>query len=245
MPEPESDTPTRPSLQAIEQWLSPERFRTYLTVCEGNPDTALALYEWNMALGQVLLRDIAYFEIALRNVYDTTMRQYWPGECWLRDTNSPVIRLIMRRNVNGNTVDINRLSRKQIITAERVAGSSEHSLIVSNLMLGFWTHMTDTSHERDLWIPMLHHAWPRKTSRKTLHGQIQLINALRNRVAHHEHLFNPTSDAKLLPTAVDTSMITLFRQLCPGMGRWLYPLDGATPLTQFLEESPAPVAVRV
>lgn len=40
---------------------------------------ALSLYEWNIDLGRVLMRDIAHFEVALRNAYDRVMRDRWEG----------------------------------------------------------------------------------------------------------------------------------------------------------------------
>ena len=54
----------------IEKWLSEPRLETYLRRCHGNRDEAMRLYEWNTDLGLVLLKDIGYFEVALRNAYD-------------------------------------------------------------------------------------------------------------------------------------------------------------------------------
>ena len=54
----------------VERWLSPDRLAPYLANCGGDVELALELYEWNIALGQVLIRDISHFEVALRNAYD-------------------------------------------------------------------------------------------------------------------------------------------------------------------------------
>jgi hypothetical protein len=69
----------------------------------------------------------------------------------------------MRTNRRGYSRDQNRLNRK-VIDSLASAGRS-YDWIVSNLTLGFWTHMTDRSHERDLWIPHLHRAWPEGADR--------------------------------------------------------------------------------
>lgn len=62
-----------------ERWLSPERLAPYLAACGGDIGRALELYEWNISLGQVLMRDISHFEVALRNSYDRALREYWDG----------------------------------------------------------------------------------------------------------------------------------------------------------------------
>lgn len=40
-----------------------------------------------------------------------------------------------------------------------------------------------------LWVPYLHHAWPKKTSRVGLERSMTTINTARNRASHHEPLF--------------------------------------------------------
>lgn len=62
-------------LMWMERWLSEPRLRRYLDVCQGDFARALELYEWNLDLGAALMKDIAYFEVALRNAYDRMMRE--------------------------------------------------------------------------------------------------------------------------------------------------------------------------
>lgn len=62
-----------------ERWLSSERLAPCLADCNGNVDRALELYEWNVRLGQVPMRDISHFEVALRNAYDRVMNEAWEG----------------------------------------------------------------------------------------------------------------------------------------------------------------------
>lgn len=111
-------------------------------------------------------------------------------------------------------------------------------------MMGFWSHLTDRSRERDLWIPYLHVAWPRGTDRAKLNRTIYAINKVRNRVAHNERLFNPARDA-FLPTAVDAEIIRLLRGLCPEAAERLYGDGSVNPVELFCEEHPAPADVRL
>lgn len=50
------------------EWLSSPRLQTYLDASGNNLQRALRLYEWNINLGQTLMKDIAFFEVALRNL---------------------------------------------------------------------------------------------------------------------------------------------------------------------------------
>ncbi|MDR1265343.1 MAG: hypothetical protein LBK42_07205 [Propionibacteriaceae bacterium] len=57
----------------VEQWLSRPRFARYLAECDQDRRRALATHEWNVRLGQAVLRDTGHFEIAVRNAFDQAM----------------------------------------------------------------------------------------------------------------------------------------------------------------------------
>ena len=107
-------------LMWAEGWLSAERLALYLEACGGEIDKALDLYRWNVLLGQFLVRDISYFEVALRNAYNDTMGSRWDGdEHWLLDDGSPVRKPVVRKSGKGSP-DVNRVNR--IIIDKAVAG---------------------------------------------------------------------------------------------------------------------------
>lgn len=75
----------------------------------------MELYEWNLDLGAALMKDIAYFEVALRNAYDRMMRErYVEGGNWLLDDQSPVNRELPRKTRSGSVRDANALNRIDI-----------------------------------------------------------------------------------------------------------------------------------
>ena len=151
------------------RWLSGERLAPYLAACDGDINRALDLYDWNVRLGQVLMRDISHFEVALRNSYDQIMTTRW-GDDWLFDDSSPVRRPIMRRAARGE-LDANRINRKTIdAVLARLPSSATHGALVAGLTLGFWIHLTDRSHDVDLWRSGLYLAWPKGTSRRPTSG---------------------------------------------------------------------------
>ena len=242
--------PEKPEIGQVrnwaQRWLSSSRFESYLEACGNDADAALRLHEWNLRLGQVLMADIAHFELALRNSYDLILRERYSGDRhWLYDEDSPVRRPIMRKSKAKKLRDVNMVNRHAIADAMgRAHDSSDPNQVVSGLMLGFWAHMTDRSRERDLWIPYINAAWPAGTDRAQLNLRIKAINKLRNRVAHNERLFNPGPDG-CSPVAVDVDILLLFRALCPEAYEELYGNYNESSVSLFVRESPAPVFVRL
>lgn len=232
----------------INEWLSLPRYKRYLDIAENNDTLALELYLWNIDLAQCVLRDVSFFEVALRNAYDRAIKSISSSEVhWLFDDNSPVRRPILRTNKRGNLKDANRLNRNAIDRlVSNLGPSPTPDKVISNLTLGFWAHMTDRNHERDLWIPAIHTVWPAETSRDILHRKIFEINNVRNRAAHHEHLFAPKgrtgSTLKACKTAVE-----LFSNLAPKVYQYIFHGDeeGECSVTQFIRDNPAPCRVTI
>lgn len=228
-----------------ERWLSRRRLAPYLAACGDDVERALDLYEWNTSLGQVLMRDVSHFEVALRNAYDRVMGERWEGSHWLLDDASPALRPIVRMSKNGNPRDVNLVNRRAVAEARGNAHDGDDpDQVIANLTLGFWVHLTDRSRERDLWIPYLNAAWPRGTDRNGLARTLAAINRARNRAAHSERLFDPLTEA-LSPARVDADIVRALRALCPEAAERLYGSCGRTPVELFCEEHPAPADVRL
>lgn len=243
--EPKTNPSSEPTSEWAERWLSHKRLAPYLAACGCDVERALDLYEWNISLGQVLMRDVSHFEAALRNAYDRVMGERWGGAHWLLDDGSPVLRPIVRMSKNGNPRDVNLVNRRAVAEARSNAHDKDDpDQVIANLMLGFWAHLTDRSRERDLWIPYLNAAWPRGTDRNGLNHALAAISRVRNRVAHNERLFDPLTEA-LSPTSADADIIRLLRALCPEAAERLYGNGGRTPVELFCEEHPAPADVRL
>lgn len=240
-----SDKLLGPSVpQWIERWLSDERFAPYLAACEGRVDKALELYKWNVALGQHLMGDIAYFEVALRNACDEAIASCWSGDkSWLLDDESPVRRTVLRKSAHGE-VDVNRINRKIIDTTVGglPAGFSNGDL-VSSLTLGFWVHLSDRSREAVIWRTGLYRAWPKGTNRTELQRSLDAILRVRNRIAHNERLFDPKQPLAS-PKMAAIECRRLFGMLQPEAALNLFggEADGLTP---FLDAYAPPVSVKL
>lgn len=231
----------------IEAWLSAPRYKRYLEIAKNDDNLALDLYLWNIGLAQAVLRDVSFFEVALRNAYDRAISATWSGnKHWLFDDASPVRRPILRTNKRGKVKDANRLNRNAI---DHLAGNLGHNpppdKVISNLTLGFWAHMTDRSHERDLWIPSIHSVWPKGTSRDIVNRKIAGINNVRNRAAHHEHLFaSKGMSCSTLQACQDA--VELFSQLASEACDYVYEEDGGKcSVSEFIANNPAPCKVAI
>lgn len=230
---------------SIESWLSAPRYKRYLEVAGGDDVAALDLYLWNIGLAQAVLRDVSFFEIALRNSYNRSLEESFDGdEHWLFDASSPIIKPIFRTNKRGQVNDANRINRN--IIDHLKAGLRDNASpddVVSNLTLGFWAHMTDRHHERVLWIPCLHRVWPKGTSRSDINARIAQINKVRNRAAHHEHLFVPEGAiCSTLEACKDA--VELFCQLAPEACNYVYGIEGkGCSVSEYVSSNPAPCNV--
>lgn len=229
----------------LRLWLSEPRYSVYASAANGDPQRAYDLYLWNANLSQVLLRDISFFEVALRNSQDRCLSERWVGEShWLLDPASPVRRPILRKSRGGSAFDANDRNRQMIgrIT-DGPRGTSDPNRIVSRLTLGFWTHLFDTNHERDLWIPYLHAAWPKGTNRSELYSELNTINVMRNRAAHSEKLFDLRGGLSV--RACDETIVRLMHAISPAVADQMTENAQLTPVERYLRESELDKNIRI
>lgn len=205
----------------VERWLSPARFSRYLAECGGDRAKAMATYEWNLRLSHSMLRDIAHFEVAMRNAYDGVIAARWNGPAhWLLDPASPVLTPLMRRS-HRRLVDINDHNRRSIRDAIGATGGANATsgAVIAELQFGFWRHLADAGHERTVWIPYVYYAWPSGTSRAQIYNATALINDARNRAAHHEPLFGGAPGRGVLHT--QRQLVGLLQLLLPDLADYV------------------------
>lgn len=181
----------------IETWLSTERFETYLSAAQGSRSLALALYEWNARLRAVFLHDLGHLEVGLRNAYDQALCMATiPGDSHWTETPTmlKLFPVVMKNDhVKQRLVDVKEIPRNQIQRARMDASRSGNTAgvpgkVVAEVMFGFWTYLTSNAHEKNIWVPYLHTAYPIKTDRRKIHQTLYELREFRNRVAHHEPL---------------------------------------------------------
>lgn len=202
----------------IDAWLGAPRFGRYVDDCSGDRVKALALYEWNSAAGQEIMRDISHFEIALRNRYDEVISSAWQRQShWLLDPDSPAVTPIWRvKDKSGvkRGQDVNYLNRRQVDEAIRKCGNAQATpgKVMAELSFGFWRQFTTKAMEKTLWVPYLNQCFPTHPQRTTVDNIVQSVNSLRNRIAHHEPIYKRNGPD---PFNVHNSMLGLLRDLSP------------------------------
>jgi hypothetical protein len=167
----------------IEAALSRDRFTPY--VAEVNDRrVALALYEWNSLVSAALYVPLQNVEIAMRNNFHRELSRLF-GSAWPADVKFLALNPRFHSDVFDAT---DRLRRRQL--------SVDTQRIVEELPFGFWTTMLGRRYEHSLWAPALRAAFPRfrlfcgrTPSRNEIASRFDYLRELRNRIAHHEPIF--------------------------------------------------------
>lgn len=168
----------------FENIMSVHRMSRYLTACAGNTKQAMTLYRLNLRLSQEIFTVISCFEVALRNAIDkhylTTL-----GSDWLK-----------LAAANGGIFDNHqcRFSATSINDEIRSLGVRyAHGKLVAGLGFGFWRYMfaRHQYHQAGNNALRIFPGKPRSTAQTQYNQafvftQLNQINGIRNRIAHHE-----------------------------------------------------------
>lgn len=185
----------------IEDIFSAKRMQKYLQACGGDTRRAMTLYRYNLKLSQEMFTLVSCFEVALRNRIDKQMTARLGGD-WLRDSILPNGVLYYDHRVDK--------TRKIIEKAynELMRGNDySHSKLLAEMEFGVWKYMFSNVVYALMGQALLR-IFPNKpvSSRQQQYDnsyifqELDYINKLRNRIAHHEPIcFNRPS------ATIDTS----------------------------------------
>lgn len=200
----------------FEHFFSQKRLNRYLRACNGDKRKAMTLYRYNLRLAQELLTIVSCFEVSLRNAIDDILVPLLGNE-WLKDSVSPggIFTLPILHKTNRTIDDALRKLRSQ--------GNYSHSKLLAQMDFGMWKYMYSPV-QYNLTRQSLLGAFPYKQrSTPQLHinqsyifNELDKINTLRNRIAHHEPLCFPTGQA-----VIDTSYIRREYQKIQTLFTWM------------------------
>ena len=172
----------------LESILSVERLEPYLSAVRANKENALKLYELNSRLSAAFYKPLQVLEISVRNSMNKKLSERY-SEDWYNNRHDIFHQKTMQRI-------------KKIKTILQEKGSTiSNCRIVSTLPFGFWVSLlnrdrsisTTNKHdyEMTLWRPVLRRAFPygERLTRKKAYRQLNESRILRNRIAHHEPIF--------------------------------------------------------
>jgi hypothetical protein len=187
----------------IRAALSEPRFQTYMKAAGHDEDYAIALYLFNARLSKAFLFPLHVVEVSLRNAIDELLCTLY-GNDW---TNSTAFFGIL-------SVE----SAASLTKAKDRARSSPRSQIVATLTFDFWSNLFRPEYDRPLWQVNLHRTLPNcpaHFTRPDVQSKVRGINQFRNRIAHHEPIF----DADI--TALHTLIGSVVGMRCAIVETWL------------------------
>lgn len=169
-------------LSRLEAALSVERFQTYRNHTASNEE-AVVLYLWNQALAESLYSTIGFLEVALRNAIHTTMAAQTGTQRWI-----PTVLV-------GDALTAHYAFMKDLV--KRYGSGHSVGQVVAGLTFGKWVHML--KNPRCQWVSRAPYPiftvfpnYPTRFAgdRNTIHEHLTYILELRNRVMHHEPIFD-------------------------------------------------------
>ena len=200
------------SLMSLLLTVSEDRLRPYGLAVDA-ADLAICKYLWNTALSEALYPLLQTTEVALRNHIHA---------CVLRDGGEPDW---LTNGENRFSLGYRQLDRIAIARDQlgRKHKAETPSALMGELTLGFWVSLFDKPFE-ETWRRLLKAgAFPNLTvarSRRTLLGRLGPVNDLRNRVFHHEPIWNN----QRLPE-VHSDLVQILRWICETTGDFVLPID--------------------
>lgn len=191
------------SLADVERNLSLPRLAPYRLHASDDAE-ALCLYLWNMELSQALQPAMHAIEVTLRNSIHAAGVAQFGADDWFRDPNTLTLHNREQRMLDqaveqlwhADRHDVRRI-KLGLDPAPPLPTVGKH---IAALTLGFWVNLFNTPYKRQLWsaipprrnlLPLVFpHATKAQRQQRLLHQKLVRIRDFRNRVSHHEPIWN-------------------------------------------------------
>ncbi len=170
----------------FERFFSQKRLNRYVLACRGDKRKAMTLYRYNLRLSQEMFTIICCFEVSLRNAIDSELIPVLGNE-WLKNSIMPggIFTLPLLSETRDKILkQYDKLDKK---------GAYSHSKLLASLDFGTWKYMFSPVQFNQT-KQVLMHVFPNKQksskgnqiNRQFIYNELDKINSLRNRIAHHE-----------------------------------------------------------
>ena len=212
--------------------------RKYLVACGGDTKKAMTLYRYNLELSKEMFTVISCFEVALRNRINNVLVNHLGNE-WLKDS-------ILRGGIFN--VDTRVANTKKIIEKAYNGllkdGKYSHHKLLAEMEFGIWKYMY-AAPQYALTGNVLLDVFPNKPKTTVniqfdnsyVFRELDYINKLRNRIAHHEPIcFNKNQNLDLTYVKNRHSrMIWLLQWMNIDSASLLYGLDHIDKIVKKIE----------
>jgi hypothetical protein len=209
------------------------------TTGKTDPAAAVRLYEHNSRLTTAAWSSISDVEIVLRNVvadaisahHDTVRanppHRWYDDPSWFAAGNA----WLTTKTISGIRTAMGRVGDPGPSAGARPGPGK----VVAELTLGFWRYLLIARYEHSLWNPAIRSKFPGLShlsgsdSRKEAHRRVEALNYLRNRVAHHEPIYEafaiPGRPQPLVPDLVLREAVELISWNNAGAATWISSRD--------------------
>jgi hypothetical protein len=194
--------------------MSKERTNRYLWACSDISKNAMTLYRLNLKLSQELFTIISCFEVALRNSIDELLKRPLGNE-WLKES-----------ILGGGIFDVKTCAITAKIIQDncnKLKNYYSHSKLIAEMDFGFWRYLFAQPQflASGKILLKIFPAKPKSSpsiqyNHSFVFNELGRINALRNRIAHHEPIcFKQNS------SIIDTSFAKQNYRLILDFFNWL------------------------
>ena len=181
----------------FEQIISEERLSRYVEACGGDTRRAMTLYRYNVELAQTVFAIIGFFEVALRNAINNHLTARL-GKDWLKDSSS-IGGIFNIPNAHKTCGIIGNAYRRLYRD-----GLYSHTKLLAEMEFGVWKYMFSPVQYRQTGRDLLRifPNRPRSSAQAQynpsyIFNELDKINTLRNRIAHHEPICFPVQGDRI------------------------------------------------
>lgn len=194
-------------------WITQRRFEEYVVAANHDAAAARELYEWNIAVSSAFFELISHVEVALRNAVDKILKP-------LEVTESA--RVAIRHGwwfaspafLTEHDLDFHRTAWRHLGSK---ANGAPRDKVLSSMTFGIWDAVFGPSYEQ-LFRRHLVYAFPNRGAgfkRETVQKNVLALRNLRNRIAHHQAIFDLPLEERY-EQAMD-----LLRWIDPALEQWV------------------------
>ncbi|MBC7196332.1 MAG: Abi family protein [Deferribacterales bacterium] len=168
---------------SIRTYLSNDRLTPYEKILKTKDDKIiLSHYIWNIKLSECFYPLLQILEISLRNSINNAIIDYFGFDDWYEDKYG-----ILEKN------ELVLVSKAKDEITKRTEDLTKGK-IIAELNFGFWTSLFNKRYDVKLWHKIIKKVFPdllrKNRNRKYLSRKLNEIRKLRNRIFHHEPIWN-------------------------------------------------------
>lgn len=182
--------PTEPeNLRAVVGILWPARLERYMPPNQTDHTSAIRVYLWNCAICENFYLIMHFAEIACRNSLHGAL-VVRAGERWYAD--KVFLRILSERFRSDLEFTVRSEANKH-----GTGLTADH--IVSELSFGFWGHLATKRFDRYIWSAGVRGVFPGApghVTREDVFKTIEAVRKWRNRIAHHQAVYDQSPHKK-------------------------------------------------